>query len=164
MTKPELLRLLNAIEFPRRYWELCDRFPIRPVSVGQAGRKEDILQAFQDLGIKPCYDSRDRSFSCEKEQIGSSVWWGVFCKQRSGVELLFCGKFENTPIGSNFAVLSYDARRLADSSFERSQFSDPPPYPRPNHNGDPAALKAIVKEFVFLVRMIKDAIRSKTAG
>ena len=29
MTELDFLWLLNSIEFPRRYWELCDRFPIR---------------------------------------------------------------------------------------------------------------------------------------
>ena len=43
------------------------------------------------------------------------------------------------------------------------QFSGPPPCPRPCHNGDPAALKEIVKEFVVLVRLIKDAIRRSSS-
>jgi hypothetical protein len=34
---------------------------------------------------------------------------------------------------------------LADPTFERDRFKDPPPYPRPDHNGDASALREIVK-------------------
>jgi hypothetical protein len=164
MTEPEFLSLLNTIEFPRLYWELCDRFPLKPTIVGFSGRKEDILAAFQEMGVTPQYDSRDRSFVCEEEQIGDVVWSGVFCKQRHGLELLIGGESPEVRLGSNFAVLAYDAKRVADPTFERNAFSGPSPYPRPDHNGDPATLKAIVREFVVLVRIIKEAIRSRTTG
>jgi hypothetical protein len=163
MTESEFLFLLNSIDFPSRYWELCDRFPIEPAIVGHSGRKEDILAAFQEMGITPRYDSRDRSFVCEEEKIGEFNWSGVFCKQRNGLELLFGGVQNDARIGSNFAVLAYDAKKLTDVTFERSPFSGPPPYPRPNHNGDANALRAIVKEFVVLVRQIKEAIRAREA-
>jgi hypothetical protein len=89
MTGSEFLSLLNSIDFPRRYWELCDRFPIRPAIVGHSGRSKDILAAFREMGIAPRSDSRDRSFVCEEEQIGDYLWSGVFCKQSNGLELLF---------------------------------------------------------------------------
>ena len=164
MTKTEFLSLLNAVDFPRRYWQLCDRFPIQPAVVKRSGRKDDVLAAFREMGIAPKYDYRDRSFTCEEEQIGSFVWSGVFCKQRNSLELLFGGESRDARLGSNFAVLAYDAKRLIDPTFERNRFSGPPPYPRPDHNGDPAALQTIVKEFVVLVRLIKEAIRSRKVG
>ena len=164
MTDVDFLSLLNGIEFPRLYWELCEKFPIRPDVVGYSGRKEDILAAFREMGIVPRYDSRDRSFVCEEEKIGDFVWHGLFCKQRHGLELMFGGETKDAHLGSNFAVLAYDARQLADPTFQRNPFSGPPPYPRPVHNGDPAALKQIVKEFVVLVRLIKDAIRAARQG
>jgi hypothetical protein len=159
MTETEFLTLLNTIDFPRRYWELCDRHPLDPSVVGYSGRKEDILAAFRDMGITPRY--RDRTYTCEEEQIGGFLWSAHFCKQRSGLELLFDGESKGACIGNNFAGLAYDAMKLADPSFERDRFSGPPPYPRPAHNGDPATLKAIIREFVTLVRLIKDAIRSR---
>ena len=108
------------------------------------------------------YDPGDRLFTCEEERIGDFVWHGAFCKQRkSGVELMFSGRSRDAHLGSNFAVLAYDAKRLADPTFKRERFTGPPPYPRPAYNGDPVALKEIVKEFVGLVRLIKDAIRSQ---
>jgi hypothetical protein len=166
MTELEFLTLLNAIEFPRLYWELCERFPIEPAIVGFSGRKEDILTAFQEMGVTPNCDSQGRSLACvcEEEQIGDVVWSGVFCKQRHGLELSFGGESEGEYLGSNFAVLAYNAKKLADPAFERNPFSGPSPYPRPDHNGDPAALKAIVKEFVVLVRRIKEALRLRTPG
>ena len=164
MTDQDILSLLNTIDFPRRYWELCDRFPIDASVIGHTGRKEDILAAFAEMGIAPTYNSKFRTFACEEEQIGYFVWRGVFTKQRSGLELSFGGGLNGVGVGSNFAVMAYDAKQLADPSFKRDQFSGPPPYPRPDHNGDPEALKVIVKEFVILVRAIKDAIRSRQAG
>jgi hypothetical protein len=77
---------------------------------------------------------------------------------------MFAGESPDGAIGSNFAVLAYDAKRLADPTFARSAFSGPPPYPRPDHNGNPAALKAIVKKFVRLVRDVKAALRSRETG
>jgi hypothetical protein len=160
MTEPELLALLNSIDFPHLYWEFCDRFPLQP-ALTSSSRKEDIVAAFKEMGVLPKYDSRDRSFVCEEEKIGDWVWSGVFCKQRCGLELLIVGKSLDARCGSNFASLAYEAKRLADPTFERSPFFGPPPYPRPDHAGDPDVLKEIVKELVALVRLIKDKIRSR---
>jgi hypothetical protein len=160
MTDQDFLSLLNSIDFPRRYWELCDRFPIRAISMRESGWKEAILAAFREMGIVPQYDASDRLFTCEEEKIGDFVWHGAFCKTRkSGLELMFSGESGNAHLGSNFAVLAYDAKRLADPTFERDRFTGPPPYPRPADNHDLVELKEVVKEFVVLVRMVKDAIR-----
>jgi hypothetical protein len=164
MTPTDFLTLLNGIDFPRRYWELCARFKLDSSVVGFTGRKEDILAAFREMGIIPEYNSRFGTFICEEEQIGDFSWSAVFCKQRHGLELVISGESKESRLGSNFAVLAYDAKRLADPMFERDQFSGPPPYPRPDHNGDPAALREIVKEFVRLVRRMKDAIRLRETG
>lgn len=98
---------------------------------------------------------------CEREVIAGIEWCGTFMKQRNGLELMIDGESDDDRIGSNFAVLAYDAKQLADPSFERDPFTGPPPYPRPDHNGDSTALKAIVKEFVSLLRSIKSAIRNR---
>jgi hypothetical protein len=164
MTEQDFLSLLNTIDFPRRYWELCDRFPIDSSVVGHTGRKGDILAAFAEMGVTPKYISKYRAFECEEEQIGEFLWRGVFTQQRHGLELSFGGGSKGKGVGSNFAVMAYDAKQLADPSFKRDRFSGPPPYPRPDHNGNPEALKKIVKEFVVLVRAIKDAIRLRDAG
>jgi hypothetical protein len=87
-----------------------------------------------------------------------------FANRATDSNCYFDGQAKNARVGSNFAVLAYDAKRLADPSFERHRFAGPPPYPRPDHNGDPDALKAIVKEFVVLVCEIKEAIRAREAG
>src|SRR5579862_1742601 len=105
MNDSEFLSLLDTIDFPRRYWDLCERFPIEPAIRRNSGHKEEILAAFAEMGVTPRYDSRDRSLVCEEEQIGDFVWSGVFCKQRNGLELIFCGKSKDLRIGSNFAVL-----------------------------------------------------------
>jgi hypothetical protein len=166
MTERAFLSLLNRIDFPRRYWEVCDR--IRFGTSGQAnlGRKEDILAAFAEAGVKARYDSRDRSFKFEEEVIGDLTWSGLFVKQRHGVELMISGTSTDARVGSNFAVLAYNAKRLADPAFERSPFGGgPPPYPRPDPGGDAAAMREVVKQHVDLVRMIKDELRRQpTAG
>jgi len=48
------------------------------------------------------YDSRDRSFSIEKERIGDFTWRGVFAKQRAWLDLGFHGESSDAGIGSNF--------------------------------------------------------------
>jgi hypothetical protein len=164
MTETDFLSLLNGVGFPQRYWEMCDRFPVRPIGQANVGRKEDILAAFAEVGVEPRYDSRDRSFEFEKEQIGDFAWSGVFAKQRSGVELMIGGESKFATLGSNFAVLAYQAQRLADPTFVRDPFKGAAPYPRPGHNGDPAALREIVKQHVLLVRLIKDALRGPRAA
>ena len=161
MTEADFLLLLNAIDFSHRYWELCERFPTHPTGQTNLGTKEDILAAFNEVGINPRYDSRDRSFEFEEERIGDYAWSGVFAKQRHGVELLFGGKSSSGCLGSNFAVLAYDARRAADPTFVRDPFKGPAPYPRPDHNGDANSLSEIVKQHVALVRLIKDALRQR---
>jgi hypothetical protein len=164
MTDQDFLSLLNSIDFPRRYWELCECFPIRAEGKRESGWKETIISAFREMDVVPEYDPRDHSFACEEERIGDHVWQGLFCKTRkSGLEMSFGGESKDGHVGSNFAVLAYDAKRLADPTFKLEQFSGPPPYPRPAWNGDPVALKEIVKEFVILVRLIKDSIRRKEA-
>src|SRR5262245_29305273 len=99
MSDQELLSLLNTIDFPRRYWELCDRFPLDPSVVGHTGRKKDILAAFAEMGITPKYTSKFRTFECEEEQIGGYVWRGVFIQQRHGLELSFWGRSNGAGAG-----------------------------------------------------------------
>jgi hypothetical protein len=161
MTEPEFLALLNSIDFPRLYWELCDRFPVR-AGTDSRGRKEDVVTAFREIGIIPRCDRQ--TFTIEEENIGDFVWSGVFVMQRHGLDLRFEGAAGSQYLGSNFAVLAYDAKKLADPAFERDRFCGPPPYPRPDHNGDPAALKEIVKQFVELVRLIKNKLRAQVRG
>ena len=72
---------------------------------------------------------------------------------------MMIGESKDGVVGSNFAVLAYEAKPLANPTFERSPFKGPPPYPRPIHNGKATALREIVKRHVFLVRSIKDALR-----
>jgi hypothetical protein len=165
MTETDFLLLLNRIEFPRRYWELCDRIRVGPSGQANLGRKEDILAAFAEAGVKARYVSRDRSFMFEEEVIGEHTWSGLFVKQRHGVELMISGTSKDARVGSNFAVLAYNAKRLADPNFERSPFGGgPPPYPRPDPGGNPAAWREVIMEHVQLVRMIKDELRRQAAA
>jgi hypothetical protein len=162
MTETDFLSLLNSVDFPRRYWDLCDRFPARPTGRANLGRREDILAAFAAAGVQSRFDSRDRSFEFEGERIGEFIWSGVFAKKTCGLELMIFGESKDAVIGSNFAVLAYDAKRLADPMFERSPVKGPPPYPRPDHNGDPSALQEIVLQHVAFVRLIKEALRRRS--
>lgn len=164
MTENELLSLLNDIGFSDRYWAFCDRFPIDASGTRKSGRKEDILAAFNEVGVTPECHALNSSYVCDREIIGGMEWSGVFVKQRSGLELIIDGESQDWRLGSNFAVLAYDAKQLADPSFKRDPFKGPPTYPRPDHNGDSAKLKEIVKEFLALLRAIKSAIRSRYEG
>lgn len=159
MTSADFLSLLSSIGFPQRYWELCASYPLRPDENVRRGRKEDVFGAFFEVGVTP-RRYPDDAFEFEVEQIGEITWSGVFVKQRSGgVELMINGESNGTVVlGSNFAVLAHEVRLQSDPSFVRDQ-----PYPRPEHNGDPIALREIVKQHVCFVRWIKDAIRRHAA-
>lgn len=159
MTDLEFLSLLNAVDFPRLYWELCDRFPVGLGPARPLGWKEAIIAAFQEMGVNPRYERSERYFVFEEEEIGGFTWHGSLFMQRYDVELIFSGQSQDAHLGTVLAVLAYDAKRLADPTFKRDRVTGPPPYPRPAYNGDLAALKGIVREFVSLVRLVKDAIR-----
>jgi hypothetical protein len=150
------LRLLADQDFSAKYWALCDRHP-NTSSVYRA-KKEDVLEAFAGLGVKTKYDGRDRSFVIEAEEIGGMRWDGLLALQRHGPELMVGCTGPQGRVGSNFAVLAYEAMRVSDPSFSRSSFSCPAPYPRPFPAGKDA-LVAVVTEFVELVRSIELAVR-----
>ncbi|WOB06890.1 hypothetical protein [Piscinibacter gummiphilus] len=161
MTTEDFLRVLLAIDFPEKYWSLCDRYSSSPTTTYN-GQKAEVLSAFESLGVKPRYDGRDRSYAIETEKIGEVEWGALFAKQRHGQELMISGVGPNGRVGSNFASLAYDAKRLSDPGFSRSPFSGPPPYPRPQV-ADSAALAGLVREFVALVHEIKAALRARAA-
>jgi len=126
----------------------------RTCEIRPKGRHTGSVRRGWDL---PRYVSR--TFTFEEENIGDFTWSGIFVKQRNGVELMISGESNDTALGSNFAALAYEARRLADPTFVRDPFEGPAPYPRPDPNGNVAALREIVKQHVLLVRSIKDALR-----
>lgn len=158
-TQTDLLTVLNAVDFPRLYWEMCDRFPLHPSELKQ-GTKADFLAAFRDVGITPRYESQ--TFTFEEEEIAGILWSAVFIKQRYGLELRLEGSGGNESLGSNLAVLAYEAKKLADPNYKRDMFNGPPPYPRPDHRGNPIVLRGILDEFVRLIRLIKDELRKQS--
>jgi hypothetical protein len=160
MNNEIFLHKLNSINFSERYWALCERYPLVWSDNYGKGTKKDVLIALEEAGAKVVYHSVDRSYEIEPELIADYLWSGLFVKQKSGgLELVVSGKRESERVGSNFAVLAYDAKQASDPNFERSSFGGPPPYPRPFYNGDPVLLKSIAKEFVFLYREIKIALK-----
>ena len=159
MTDLEFLSLLNTVEFPRLYWELCNRFPTGVGPARPPGWKEAIMVAFQEMGVNATYEYSERYFICEEEKISGFIWHGSLFMQRYDVELIFSGQSQSTHLGTNLAVLAYDARTMVDPTFKRDRFAGPPLYPRPAYNGNLDDLSGIVREFVSLVRLIKDAIR-----
>ena len=119
-----------------------------------------MLAASEAFGIAARYNSRDRSYEVEAETIGSVQWSALFAKQRSGPEFMISGVGAEGRVGSNFAVLAYEAKRLEDPSFTRSPFSGPPPYPRPAVSNS-VQLAALLQEFIGLVKEIKGSLRGR---
>jgi hypothetical protein len=161
MATEHLLRILLSIDFPEKYWDLCDRHSSSAENA-YSGQKAEIVSLFRALNVEPRYDARDRSYVIETEKIGKVEWSALFAKQRAAQELMIAGVGPSGRIGSNFAVLAYEAKRLADPSFTRSPFSGPPPYPRPQV-ANAVALESLIQEFVMLVRQIKVALRASAA-
>jgi hypothetical protein len=162
MTTEDFLHVLAALDFPAKYWALCERFPSVPGS-SFAGTKQEVLAAFQAAGVAARYDSRDRSYEVEAETIDFVQWSALFAKQRSGPEFMISGVGPEGRVGSNFAVLAYDAKRMEDPTFMRSPFSGPPPYPRPAVSNS-VQLSALLQEFIGLVREIKGALRGRPSA
>jgi hypothetical protein len=161
MTQPDFLRLLLSIDFPTKYWALCDRYPRNP-QASYRGQKAEVVSAFQELDAKPRYDSRDRSYEVEGEVISGLEWSALFVMQRSGPKFMMSAVGPSGTIGSNFAVLAYDAKVLEDPTFSRSPFSGPAPYPRPDA-ASPEALRSLIRDFIVLVREIKVALQTHPA-
>jgi len=161
MTTEDLLRTLLTIGFPEKYWELCERYSSAATS-SYAGQKAEVLALFRALEVEPRYDARDRSYELPAEKIGELEWTATFAKQRTSQEFLISGVGPNVRVGSNFAVLAYEAKRLASPTFSRSPFSGPPPYPRPQA-ADSAALAGLIREFVALAQDINAALRASAA-
>lgn len=165
MTGEDLLDALNSVAFADRYWELCDRHPLAlghgPVS--RSFTKRELADALQQAGLQGAYDSRDRTFSIDLGNLCGRRWTGVFAASRRGsVELMIDGSADDGTIGSNFAVLAYAAKQRADPSFSRDSFGKgPPPYPRPEHNGDLASLQGIAAGFVELLELARTAIAKR---
>jgi len=97
----------------------------------------------------------------ENETIAGVRWSALIVRQKSIIECMFAGKAGGRLVGSNFAVLAYEARQAADPTFKRESFKVPARYPRPHHRGSPDNLKEIVVQEVALVRLIKDEIRRR---
>jgi len=161
MTQQEFLRLLLSIDFPAKYWALCDRYPRNPQS-SYRGQKAEVIAAFEELDAKPRYDSRDRSYEVETEVIAGLEWSALFVIQRSGPELMMSAAGPSGTIGSNFAVLAYDAKVLEAPTFSRSPFSGAAPYPRPDV-ASPDALRSLIRDFILLVREIKAVLQTHPA-
>jgi hypothetical protein len=164
MTQADLLALLNCISFSDRYWAICDRYaPDLSKLVPKALSKQALIEAFQPSGVATNYDSRDRSISIDLGAASGRSWSAVFNASGTGLlEFSLVGRNQSGMIGSNFAVLAYDAKRITDPSYTRDRFSKgPPPYPRPSHNGDLTALSAIIEQFIEIVRDISAALRSE---
>ncbi len=163
MTDEDFYKILNSFSFTDKYWALCDKYPSSGELIySYKGTKKDVLEALKEAGAEVKYHSVDRSYVIDPEIIGGYEWSGNFVKQRSGgLELMITGRnAEANYVGSNFAVLAYKAKQFEDPSFERGPFGGPPPYPRPDYNGDPSTLKMIAKDFVCLYREIKDNLRA----
>jgi hypothetical protein len=153
ITQEELLRSLNAIDYPRRYWEFSDRYPSIPYALNP-GRKEDIAAAFKEIGVKPKLVERV-CYEVESEEIGGEVWSGEMVKKSNWLEFRFGNSLIGSDhVGGELTSLAYEAAQLANPSFQRD-----PPYPRPEHNGDPETIKQLVKDYVAWVRILKDVVR-----
>ncbi len=90
----------------------------------------------------------------------------MFSASRTGyLELSIGGVGPVDTIGSNFAVLAYDAKRHADPAFSRDRFgSGPPPYPRPVHNGNLGSLRDIVSGFLSLLSEVRNSLNTRETG
>lgn len=130
MTSEAFLKILVSIDFSEKYWALCDRYSSDFTNLYN-GQKTDVLAAFRALNIEARYDGRDRPYAFEVGKIGEIEWSALFVKQRYSQELMISGLGPDGRLGSNLAVLAYEAKRVADTSFSRSPFSGPAPYPRP---------------------------------
>jgi hypothetical protein len=162
MTQANLIAILSLTRFPEAYWSLCDRHPtLLSANPSRPMKKQELISAFDSAGTKPRYDARDRSLTLDLGKLDNRAWEGVFSAQRSGfLELALFGKGEHDTIGSNFAVLAYDAKRHADPNFSRDRFNGPPPYPRPAHNGQVHQLVEIVRGFLELLGDAKAALEA----
>jgi hypothetical protein len=150
MTEDDFYRVLYESGFPDWYYELCSTHAPTPSGTAiQKGTRSEVMSYFAEAGQPVEYDGKWRLYSLELENTGSIRCSASLFFQRHGLELTFSAESGETTHGSNLAVLASEAMRRHRPSFTAS-----PPYPRPDHNGDPNQLKAIILEFSSTAKML----------
>jgi hypothetical protein len=142
--------ILDESGFPDWYYEFCARFAPMPgiVSV-QKGNKSEVLKYFAEAEQAVKYDGKWRHYTLQLESPGTTQCSASFFFQRHGLELTFSVESGEFKYGSNLAVLARQAMQRTRPSFDPN-----PPYPRPDHNGDPNQLKAIINEFSVMAKKL----------
>lgn len=147
-----LLHALAELEFPLRYYALCERHPLDVENRYRATRS-DVEAVLGRLGESATYDKRDRSFS-STEEIGEGEVQLVFVAQSRGssAELLIAHSEPAGTDGSNFAGL---ARRITE--LEGGEVPHPP-YPRPELSS-PESLAEVLTFGFRILHDVAEALR-----
>jgi hypothetical protein len=141
-----LLQALAKFEFPRRYYELCERHRLDVENRFRA-TKSDIEAVLVRLGEGASFDERDRSFS-SAEVVGGGEVRLVFVGQGGGssAELSIAHRGPAGSDGSSFAGLARQITELQGRGVPHL------PYPRPELSG----LESLAEVLAFGFQIRRD--------
>jgi len=147
----DLLRLLDRLDFPRRYYAYCSahqkRGPKIPLSLQ--------TPALAATGRTFRYDKREKFFAWRDSKAPKGCVLGLNVSlELAAVEWVLTFKTPEGHVGSTLPYLAMETKRLADPAYKHD-----PPYPVPSvENAD--ELATVLDEGFAIYQLIADAIGS----
>jgi hypothetical protein len=124
MSANDLYSAIAKSSFVDRYYALCRRFPIRDLPLCHISNGH-VKEMLSELGLHAQRDARDNSFTCDRILKLATAHYGFVIQKQATVEFWFWLQQHDRRLGSNFAVIAFEAAKLAGSPLPDPQ------YPRP---------------------------------
>lgn len=124
LTEGDFYAVVASIGFAKRYYGLCSRFPLRGVP-GCKCTKADVTRILAGIGRTSGWCSKDNSYSADVKLGAEVIHIGFVIQKQSMVEFWLWVEQGKQPLGSNYAVIAFEATKALKGAIPS------PPYPRP---------------------------------
>ncbi len=124
LTESGFYGAVASADFATRYYGLCSRFPIRGIP-GCKCTKADVMRILAGMARIAGWCSKDNSYSTEVKLRTGVIHIGFVVQKGNMVEFWFWVEQANQPLGSNYAVIAFEATKALKGATPN------PPYPRP---------------------------------
>jgi hypothetical protein len=124
MNDREFYTAVSASDFSDRYYALCRQFPVRDISPCLLSN-DTISTVLSALGRTTHRDARDNSYGYDQVYKHGKLHVGFIIQKQTMLEYWFWVDQNDQRTGSNYAVIAYEAAKLAGKATPQ------PPYPRP---------------------------------
>ena len=124
LTEDGFYSVVASTDFVRRYYGLCSRFPLRGTSDCKC-TTADVMQILAGMQRTAGWCSNDRSYRTDVTLGTGVIHMGFVIQKRSMVEFWFWVQQAGQRLGSNFAVIAFEATKASKRTIPS------PPYPCP---------------------------------